>query len=271
MGSLRLALLAALVAAPASASDLRAMTDRSHILGWEAVGRLDDGSRGGTCSASLIAPDLVLTAAHCLFGETREDRSDPTGLTFHAGFRDGETIASAPVARAVVPEEFDPGELDFLRFLRHDVALLELAEPIPATTASPFNLSRSAGTGAEVTVVSYGQSRMNAASRQSGCEIIAQGRGVMAFDCEGEPGSSGAPIFDMSGRTPRIVAVISAGGDYQGRPAVFGAELTDAVADLRQALRTGRGVWPDRATPEARRIVSGREMRGAGGARFVRP
>ena len=63
--------------------------------------------------------------------------------------------------------------------------------------------------------------------------------------------------------------MISSGGPYEGKPAVFGAELPDAVARLKRAFRTGDGVWP-KTLPEAKRLDPDKR-RSAGTARFVRP
>ena len=58
----------ALLVQPALAGDgnLRPL-DTGVVAGrWAAVGRIDLGSKG-FCSGTLIAPDVVLTAAHCLY------------------------------------------------------------------------------------------------------------------------------------------------------------------------------------------------------------
>jgi protease YdgD len=263
-----LAALLALLPAWAQASPLKSLTDRSDILGWEAVGRLNLDGRG-YCSASLIAPDTVLTAAHCLFDPEEGDRIDPTTFTFHAGLRDGESIAQSRVTRAVVPDRYDPADQGSAESVRHDVALLELADPIPATTADPFPLARGAAAGHPVTVLSYGAGRSNAMSREIGCTVLAAGKGLIAFDCQAEPGASGAPIFDMTGPSPRILSIVSGGGRYRTRDAVYGMEVASVVGQLRQAMRTGEGVWPDRA-PATRRVI-GVSERNAGSARFLRP
>lgn len=251
----------------ALANPLKSLTDRSDILGWEAVGRLNLEGRG-YCSASLIAPTLVLTAAHCVFDEAGA-RIHPENLSFQAGLRDGDAIATGEVARVVAPKGYDPGEAMTAGNVRRDVALLELTAPIPATTADPFPLARVSAAGGRVTVLSYGRGRSNAMSREIGCTVMAVQDGLMAFDCQSSPGSSGAPIFDMTGRSPRIVSIVSGGGTFDGRRAIFGMELTAVVSGLKRALRTGEGVWPE-PEPTTRRVI-GLSERAAGAARFVRP
>ena len=66
VASLALALSLLPVLAPAQESGLISLETTDSGKGWEAVGRLDLGNRG-FCTATLIGPQLVLTAAHCLF------------------------------------------------------------------------------------------------------------------------------------------------------------------------------------------------------------
>ena len=59
--------------------DLTLMVTGDDARGWEAVGRLDLGGRG-FCTGALIATDLVLTAAHCLYDRDSGERIDPAEI-----------------------------------------------------------------------------------------------------------------------------------------------------------------------------------------------
>ncbi len=251
-----------------SDSSLRRLTTRSDVFGWEAVGRVGIGSTG-FCTGVLLRPDIVLTAGHCLFDPDTGERNDPTSIVFRAGLRDGKSVAERKVSRGVVHQDYQYRGGDNVQQIRHDIALLQLARPIPAAIAAPYLVQSFAGLGDEVAVVSYALGREEALSKQRRCGVLGRRGGLIAFTCDVTFGSSGAPVFDMSGDRARIVSIISSGGHYDGKRVSLGMELPALVRDLYTAFRTGKGVLPVK-TFRARHLQVGNGTH-SGGAKFVRP
>ncbi|MFN7223339.1 MAG: trypsin-like serine peptidase [Paracoccaceae bacterium] len=269
--------LACVTVAPATAqnSGLEQLTRPDQITSWKAVGRVDIGT-SSYCTGTLIAADLVLTAAHCLFDT--HGAAHPVGtIIFRAGYADGASVAEASVARATAHDRYVPsrtGRPNGQEIL-HDVALLQLATPISTSLVPPFAVD-SPGKGDEVSVVSYARGRDTALSWQRACTVLGRFRGLIAVDCDVTFGSSGAPVFDRSRGRARIVSIISAGQNAADKTVAFGMELPRLVSDLKAQLRSGRGVVSAEgpatsvAGTSVRRISVGSGNRSAGGARFVK-
>jgi len=106
-------------------------------------------SNGGVCSAVVLAPDVVLTAAHCV-----------TGAAEHrVHFRDeaGQPVLIAPSAKAVHPG-YEPKAVE-TRQRSIDLALVRIPEPLPARfEPATLNALQPAKDG-PVTVGGYGLAR----------------------------------------------------------------------------------------------------------------
>lgn len=262
-----IALSAALVLPTlATSSELIRLTGRDDLLGWEAVGRIDLGE-DSYCTGTLIADNLVLTAAHCVY-DKRGTPILPERIVFRAGLRDGSAIAARNIRRFVVADSYRPADGMSAENVRRDVALLELSTSIPTATASPFALHDNPTRGDAVSVVSYGRHRDDALSWERECDVLRRGGGLISFDCDVTFGSSGAPVFSDGGYRARIVSLVVGGHKTaHGTTVAYGMELPDTVAALKRKLRAAASSTPTTSSTGFRKVEVNRGG-SAAGARF---
>lgn len=171
------------------------------------------GSRGNSCTGTLIARDLVLTAAHCVLAG-----ADYKLVEFNAqrqpALRDVASIARHP-------------QFDLQAFLAHrataDVALLKLAAPPPnVTPAILAPASFRAALGDRFVVAGFGLTERGdgkSGGTLRAAELVATGKPgnlqirLMDPAARNEraglgacTGDSGAPVFDAS---RQVIGVVS--------------------------------------------------------------
>lgn len=270
-----LTLLACLMlAGPAPAQDigLKRLDTGTESRGWEAVGRVDLNGKG-FCTGALVAPNLVLTAAHCLWDSRAGRFVPPERMEFQAGLRNGRAVAYRKVRRAAAHPSyaFESGsESDSDGNVPYDMALLELDQPIRLPTIQPYRMAAAPSNGDEVGVVSYARDRAEAPSLQEVCHVLGGRPGVLMMSCDVDFGSSGAPVFSMIDGTPHVVSVVAAKAELDGQKVALGSDLSAQMATLRAALDDQGAVRPGRSgLPQ---INGERPGRNAGtGAKFLKP
>jgi V8-like Glu-specific endopeptidase len=210
-------------------SRLEALNTGEAAKGFEAVGRLNRGD-DLLCTASLIRPNLVLTAAHCLV-EDSGALVKPQELEFLAGFRHTSALAYRKISRFVVHPKYIAAR-GSLEAIKYDVALIELHQPVDTRQITPFAVKEQLARGEDVRVVSYAADRTAAPSLQDRCTVIEERDMILIMTCDVNFGSSGAPIFGTMDGAPTVVSVVSAKAVYNNRNVSLGPNLKVSLREL---------------------------------------
>ncbi|MGE5268503.1 MAG: trypsin-like serine peptidase [Thiohalocapsa sp.] len=205
-----LLLAAAIAYPPAKAADRRIPVDPD-APPWDAVAKVQSNI-GRRCSGVLIAPALVLTAAHCLYNPRTRAMLQPLSLHVLFGYRRGEYRWHRLVAQVEIGAGFDgrkpmPQAADWAR--------LTLDAAVPATPLPPATQKPRPGTA--LAFAGYNQDRAQLLMVDRDCHVLQvtrlpAGGAWLRHDCAGTYGTSGGPLLIRQGEGWAVAAIAIAAG-----------------------------------------------------------
>ncbi len=188
---------------------------------WSAIGRIvglapDDSTY--TCTGTLVAPDLVLTNAHCVVNPDTQEFSQT--IKFQPNLINGRLADEADLANVQeifygtdFQEDSTPPNADDWAFLKLDKPLGEKYGTIGWTALSLATLVEDydealimVGYSGDFPTDNPGET----AGVHEGCSILGEVSGSLIHDCDTFGGASGGPILGVVEGEFRIVALNSA-------------------------------------------------------------
>lgn len=228
----RLPILLGLIALAGCAQPVKRPPEPSGPLPWTAaIGRLDARAESSSCTATLVSPDVIVTAAHCIFPKGKKLPAEAMVFTPNVGAQRLPEVRVAEILGIGV-DRMDPDDPDKTP-TEVDWAVLRLSspinnvEPIPVEPLALAEIARRIDSGNTLSNLGYGSYGVTIAQRLHQTEacrlapdwkelVPKSGDLLVVTTCPVIKGDSGGPILitdPKAGR--RLIAVVSG---YWRRP-----------------------------------------------------
>ena len=202
----------------AFADDYVVMTP-DRMTGWEAIGRITFARTGApqTCTGTLVTPNKVLTAAHCLSLQFAKGDEAAKHLIFQAGKSGASHIEVTSVDRISYHPDYAPGS-GLENVIPSDLAVLHLQSPVELV--QPMQIAAPPEAGETVSYLGHRSNGRNPPRLTTGCRQELLTPRILGIGCQAISGNSGAGVIWTNSGIKHVVAVISAAGNGQSYAAI---------------------------------------------------
>lgn len=185
---------------------------------YTAIGKLNvvtGANRRQFCTATLLAPRLALTAAHCLWDDPRKRWVDPSSVHFVAGYGRGAWLGHSVASAIRRNLGFVYTDGTSRANLAGDWALLELAQalPIEPVELEPADRPPPVEDKPDVLRAGYRADKPHLMLAQDHCaaQLSREPAPLLVHDCRAVHGESGSALMRYEGPRPKIIGVLVAG------------------------------------------------------------
>ncbi|RLJ60259.1 V8-like Glu-specific endopeptidase [Litoreibacter meonggei] len=211
-------LFALLFALPVQAQEKPPTISEHNRANWQAVGRIGilNKKGNGGCTGVLIAPDLVLTAAHCVVNRKTGRIRPFYRVQFMAGWHNGTHLGSASAADIEVHPDYDLTQLAQtnrvrMDYIPNDLALVRLKNALdipPLPVAAPLG-DKKLLNPTPVRLLAYRGDRPEILSDYDDCLAQKIGPELLGLNCAVVSGVSGSPVFMAGLQGWEVVGIVS--------------------------------------------------------------